>query len=83
LTDNVVPLPLAGDGFVVGELVGTDVAELAAEFPDFEIGTAYVTAASGPDYRYLWARGTDRVLIAAPDKSLLAEHLRRATRAIT
>jgi len=76
LTDaEVVPLARAGE--LDGTIVATDVAELAAEFPDFEIGSAFVTSASGPDYRYLWARGPDRVVIAAPERALLAAQLRR------
>jgi len=74
LTDNVIPLPF---GPIAGEVVADDVAALAAEFPDFEIGSAFVTSNSRSDYRYLWARGPDRVLVAAPNRALLATQLRR------
>jgi len=70
-------IPLARAGELDGTVVADDVAELARDFPDYEIGVAYVTSASGPDFRYLWARGTDRVLVAAPDRALLAGKLRR------
>ena len=76
MTDGAV-VPLARAGELDGTIIADDVAQLAREFPDFEIGVAYVTGNSGPDYRYLWARGPDHVLVAAPERALLATQLRR------
>jgi hypothetical protein len=53
----VVPLPR------VGEIVAPDVAGLAAEFPEWEVGVAWITASSGPDHRILWARRDGRWLV--------------------
>lgn len=71
---NVVALPFA-PGVAVGEIIAADVAQLAAEFSDYEVGVAYVTSNSRPDYRYLWAK-REGVLIAAPDRAMLAAELR-------
>jgi len=69
--DNVTAMPWVA---LDGEVVSDDVAALARAFPGYEFGSAFVTAASGPDYRYLWAR-RDGVLIAAPSRSQLAREL--------
>lgn len=36
--------------------VPADLAELAAQYPDWQFGSDWVPAASGPDLRYVWAR---------------------------
>jgi hypothetical protein len=77
VSGEVVPLPPG----VVGLIVAEDVAALAGEFRDYEIGSAWVASASGPDFRYLWARDAGGVLIASPDRAMLAREL-RARRAI-
>ena len=72
--ENVVRLPWLR--IVEGAVIADDVAELAREFPDWEIGSAWIASASGPDYRYLWAKRGDGTLIASPIRSILATELR-------
>jgi hypothetical protein len=71
--DNVIPLPRGGP--VEGEIVAEDVASLAREFPEWEFGTSYITANSGPDARFLWAR-RERQLITAWSRAALACQVR-------
>jgi hypothetical protein len=68
--ENVVPLARAG------EIVGADVARLAAEFPDWEIGADWITANSGSDHRFLWARRHGKML-AEWNADALARQIRR------
>jgi hypothetical protein len=36
--------------------VPADLTELAARHPDLDFGSEWITASSGPDRRYVWAR---------------------------
>jgi hypothetical protein len=70
---EVIPLPR------VGEIVADDVAELAAEFPDWQVGADWITANSGTDFRFVWARRDD-VILTAWSRAGLAEQIRATDR---
>jgi hypothetical protein len=69
LTDNVVPLR-------EGEVVADDVAQLAAEFPEWQISADWITANSGTDVRFLVAR-REGVTLTGWDESALARLIRQ------
>lgn len=54
----------------------TDLDKLKDEHPGWDFGTVWTTAATGPDYRRLWAqRGT--VLLTAQTVPELTRDIRR------
>jgi len=53
-----------------------DLSELREQFPGWQIGTIWASAASGPDFRRLSARkGT--ILLTAWSRAELASYIRR------
>jgi hypothetical protein len=57
-------------------MVDDDVARLRREYPGWQIGTVWATAASGPDVRRLTA-ARDGVLLTAWTAAELARDIRR------
>lgn len=53
-----------------------DIAQLRAEFPGWTFGTVWVSAASGPDSRRIWAM-RDGFLLSAWTAAELAADIRR------
>jgi len=56
----------------------SDVARLREQFPGWTFGTAWATAASGPDWRRVWAM-RDGILLSAWTAENLAADIRRVT----
>lgn len=56
-----------------------DLAELREQFPDWRFGTVWATAGTRPDVRNLTA-SRDGVLLAAPNRFMLAEKIRLENR---
>jgi hypothetical protein len=73
---DVIPLP---DAAVRGEVIAADVGQLAAEYPDWEVGSQWVGRPTGPDARFLWAR-CGKVIVTGWDRYQIAEQIRSAER---
>jgi hypothetical protein len=58
------------------EPVPDDIARLRREHPGWTFGTAWATAASGPDRRRVWAM-RDRIRLSAWTAQALAAEIRR------
>ena len=57
-----------------------DLAMLRQDYPAWEFGSVWITAASGPDARQLWA-SRDGVLLSAWTAAELAREIRRMEQA--
>jgi hypothetical protein len=53
-----------------------DLAQLREQYPGWSFGTVWATAATGPDYRRVWAQ-RETILITSHDAAELGQQIER------
>lgn len=59
-------------------MTAADLGELADTYPEWEFGTSWTAAATGPDYRRVWAHHGEQTIRARTATELARKLLDRA-----